>query len=302
MVGGRVGTAALSTTTNLARRDAVNLFFKFALSPLRATFTNLPANAGVPAKICRARQRRFPRIWWSQNFAVQMAQQLQIGIVPSRTHQPNANQPFACFTSNQGGLILKSSLQIIAMVACVFSLAGHLQAQDNSGMVAVLDVAKVFEANAVFNQRMDAIKAEAQSFKAEMEQEQAALQQKAEKLKDYKPGAPEFNSLQAQLEQETAALRTRAQQTNTDLLNREARIYYETYTKMQETVAAIAGQYNITLIIRFDSRPIDPDNRAEVIQGVNRNIVYQKQLDLTSMVVDKMATASSANASDALNR
>ena len=227
-----------------------------------------------------------------ENYPVQDAQQL------AKHYQPLTN-----FTSNQGGLILKSSLKIIAIVACVFSLAGNLQAQENSGgMVAVLDVAKVFEDNSVFNQRMDAIKAEAEQFKSQMEQQQAALQQKAEPLKEYKPGSPEFNALQAQLEQETATLRTQAQQTNTQLLNREAKIYFDTYTRMQETVADIAGQYNVTLIIRFDSKPIDPENRAEVIKGVNRNIVYQKNLDLTSMVIDKMGSVSTANAGGNLNQ
>ena len=199
---------------------------------------------------------------------------------------------------------MKSSLQIIAIVACVFSLAGNIQAQEgNGGMVAVLDVAKVFEENSTFNSRMDAIKDEAEQLKASMEQEQAALQQKAQPLKEYKPGSPEFNQLQAQLEQETTALRTKAQQANTELLNREAQIYYATYSQMQSVVAEIATQYNVNLIIRFDSKPIDPDNRGEVIKGVNRNIVYQMNLDLTSMVVEKMATGSptTANAGGNLN-
>ncbi len=198
---------------------------------------------------------------------------------------------------------MKSSLQIIAIVACVFSLASTLRAQEsNGGIVAVLDVAKVFEANKIFIDRMDAIKIEAENFKALMERQQAALQEKAEPLKTYNPGTPEFNALQAQLEQETATLRTNAQQTNTELLNREAKIYHETYLKMQQTVAQLAQEYNITLIIRFDSNPIDPTNRAEVIKGVNRNIVYQKDLDLTSMVIDKLAAASTASAGGNLNR
>ncbi|MDG2012424.1 MAG: OmpH family outer membrane protein [Pirellulaceae bacterium] len=197
---------------------------------------------------------------------------------------------------------MKSSLQILAIVACVFSLAGNLQAQENSGMVAVLDVAKVFEDNTVFTSRMDAIKQEATSFKAQMEQEQAQIQMEAEPLKDLKPGSPEFNALQAALEQKTAGLRTKAQQTNTDLLSREARIYYDTYQQMQKTVAALATEYNISLIIRFDSQSIDPANRPDVIKGVNRNVVYQKNLDLTSLVISKMGSVSTADAGGNLNQ
>ena len=220
-----------------------------------------------------------------------MAQYVLKSIRVCRKHQ-TISPPIADFTYNQGGLILKSPLKIIAIIACVCSLAGTIHAQESGGgMVAVLDVAKVFEANTAFNSRMDAIKAEAQQFKTSMEQKQAELQQRAAPLKDYQPGSTEFNQLQAQLEQETASLRTQAQQTNTELLNREATIYFDTYNQLQSTVTDLAGQFNINLIIRFDSQPIDPANRGEVIKGVNRNIVYKKNLDLTSMVIEKMAGA-----------
>ena len=149
---------------------------------------------------------------------------------------------------------------------------------------------------------MNAIKTEATNFKAQMETAQTDIQAKAEPLKDLKPGSPEFNALQAQLEQETASLRTKAQQTNTELLSREARIYYDTYQQMQKTVAALATEYNISLIIRFDSQAIDPDKRDEVIKGVNRNVVYQKNLDLTSLVVGKMGSVETANAGGNLNQ
>ena len=198
---------------------------------------------------------------------------------------------------------MKSSSKIIAIVVCVLSLAGTVQAQESGGgMVAVLDVAKVFEANTGFNQRMNAIKAEAEQFKAQMEQQQAQLQQKAEPLKEYKPGSPNFNQLQAALEQETARLRTTAQQTNTDLLNREAKIYHDTYVRLQQVVAGFAEQYNIVLVIRFDSSPIDPSNRAEVVKGVNRNVIYQKDLDLTTMVIKEMESMATAGAGGNLAR
>lgn len=198
---------------------------------------------------------------------------------------------------------MKSSLKITALLVCAFSLAGNLTAQNsNSGMVAVLDVAKVFEGNTVFNSRMEAIKAEANEVKSQMEAEQLAIQQQAENLKTLNQGSPEFNALQAELEQKTVALRTKAVQTNTALLNKEAQIYFDTYQQMQKTVAELASKYNITLIIRWDSKPIDPSKRDEVIKGVNRNIVYQKDLDLTSLVIDSMGALSTADRGGNLNK
>jgi Skp family chaperone for outer membrane proteins len=194
-----------------------------------------------------------------------------------------------------GGLILKTSSKFFAVVACVFAFAGTLNAQEGgSGMVAVLDVAKVFEGHAVFNQRMEAIKLEAEQFKAKMEAEQNAIRQEAERLADFTPDSEQYRNLESQLEQRTATLRTTARQTNTDMLNREAKIYYDTYSQMQTVVAAAAVEYGIGLVVRFDSGPIDASNRGEVVKGVNRNVVFQKNLDLTSMVIERMSSAPSS--------
>lgn len=190
---------------------------------------------------------------------------------------------------------MKTSSKFFAAIACVFAFAGTLNAQDGgSGMVAVLDVAKVFEGHAVFNQRMDAIKIEAEQFKAQMESEQNAIRQEAERLADFTPDSEQYRSLESQLEQRTATMRTKARQTNTEMLNREAKIYYDTYSQMQSVVAAAAAEFGISLVVRFDSTPIDPSNRGEVVKGVNRNVVFQKNLDLTSMVIQRMGTPSSA--------
>ncbi len=214
---------------------------------------------------------------------------------------PRANiNPELALHIHQGGLILKSSIKAFAAVACLCLLAspafGQVNQQSNGGLVAVLDVAKVFKQNSVFNQRMDAIKAEAEQFKARMEAEQLKLRQDAERLNDFNPGSAEYKNLESDLEQRTAKLRTLTRQTNNDLLNREAKIYYDTYLQLQQVVSGIAEQYGITLVIRFDSAPIDPTNRGEVVKGVNRNVVYQKNLDLTNMVIEKMKTTDTSSA------
>jgi Skp family chaperone for outer membrane proteins len=222
---------------------------------------------------------------------VQTSRPAPEALVSNDTIPIHANALHIC----HGGLILKTSSKIFATLACLVVLAGTLQAQEtSSGMVAVLDVAKVFEDNIVFNQRMEAIKTEAEQFKAKMEAEQETIRREAERLNEYTPDSTEFKQLESQLEQRTATLRTTARQTNTAMLNREAKIYYDTYTQMQEILATVAGEYNITLIIRFDSGAIDATNRGEVVKGVNRNVVFQKNLDLTNMVIERMGSVSSA--------
>ncbi|MFK7767475.1 MAG: OmpH family outer membrane protein [Mariniblastus sp.] len=195
--------------------------------------------------------------------------------------------------------IIKSLL--VAVAAIVAPLAASsvntATAQDGkSGLVAVLDVAKVFKENQAFDAMMKKIKAEADALKAQITQQQESIKSRAQQLTQYEVGAPERNKMEAALEQEQAALRTKARQAEADLLNREARVYYETYERMRSVVGSLANQHGISLVLRFDSEEIDPNNRAEVIKGVNRAVVYHRRLDLTAMVAKELNSPSTARA------
>ena len=172
-----------------------------------------------------------------------------------------------------------------AMFAASFSQAAN--AQDGGGIVAVLDVAKVFEMNASFKQQMDAIKARADQLKSQIQAEQTAIQTAAQAVLQLDVG-DERNQKESEIEQRQAALRTRARQLETDLLKQEAEIYYQTYEQMKSVVAKLAGEFGISLVMRFDSSAIKAENRADVIKGVNRTVVYHDHLDLTPKVIEAM--------------
>lgn len=184
--------------------------------------------------------------------------------------------------------IIKSLLvATLTLIIPLVSQSANAQ-EAKTGLVAVLDVAKVFKDNPYFGEQMNRMKAEADSLKAQITKEQEGIKARAQQLAKYEVGSPDRNNLEAELEQEQAALRTKARQAEADLLNREARIYYDTYKKMQELVGSIAGQHGISLVLRFDSEEINPDDRAEVVKGVNRAVVYHRRLDLTTMVTKAM--------------
>ena len=192
-------------------------------------------------------------------------------------------------------MVLKAVL--IAVTAVVATTTGQANAQEaKAGLVAILDVAKVFKENNGFDSKMKGIKAEADGLKEKITQQQEAIKQRAQQVTQYELGSPERNKLEAELEQEQAALRTKARQAEADLLNREARVYYETYQKMQTVVSSVASSNGISLVLRFDSEDIDPTNRGEVIKGVNRAVVYHRQLDLTRMVSSAMNGQGAAQA------
>lgn len=163
-------------------------------------------------------------------------------------------------------------------------------AQENpsAGIVAVLDVAKVFQKNLEFDQKMEGIRKEAEALKNSVQQSQEQIVQDAQVLKTLDPTSPQFRQKELELEQRQAELRATARQREADLLVREAKAYFETYQKMQSAVTAFALENRISMVLRFDSSPIDPENRPDVIKGVNRAVVYHQNLDMTRFIIEAM--------------
>ncbi len=185
-----------------------------------------------------------------------------------------------------------SKVVLSALVTVVALSSGVASAQESkqSGIVAVLDVAKVFKENRDFESKMQSIKSTADQLKASIKQKQDAIKQEAGGLQQFEVGSPERNQMEADLVQKQAKLRTEAHQAEVDLLSKEARVYYDTYQQMQTILSSLSTEYGISLVLRFDSEEVDANNRGEVIKGVNRAVVYQQGLDLTTMVIEKMST------------
>lgn len=193
---------------------------------------------------------------------------------------------------------MKSLITTIALaVLAVSSFAPGAAAQDG-GIVAVLDVAKVFKENKNFDAEMKQIKTQAESLKSQIQQQQEAIKAEAMKISQYEAGSTERNEMEAEVEQKQAALRTSARQAEAELLNREARVYYDTYTKMKSVVNDLAAKHSIALVVRFDGGSVDPASRPDVIKAVNRSVVFHKNIDLTNMVIDGMGPRIAAEATN----
>jgi hypothetical protein len=40
--------------------------------------------------------------------------------------------------------------------------------------------------------------------------------------------------------------------------------------------------------MRYSGEPIDPEDRASILQGVNRALVYHRNLDITDEIIDRV--------------
>jgi Skp family chaperone for outer membrane proteins len=189
-----------------------------------------------------------------------------------------------------------NSLVMAFVVGLVSIMSGVVSAQQNAGRICVLDVAKVFKDNPGFQSQMEGIRAEATRLKSTVESQLNELQEEAKQLDQFQPNSDKRRELERDLVTKQADIQTRARQAEADLLTREAKIYLETYREMEQVVAKIAEENNISLVLRYESQPINQDDRADVIKGVNRQVVYQKYSDLTNLVHTQMVGSAQAPA------
>ena len=200
---------------------------------------------------------------------------------------------------NQGGLTLKTSrigFVAVALLVSLGTVANGQQAQEQGqgGIVAVLDVAKVFKEHAQFNASMEAIKKEIEVFEEDFRGKRESLQNQIRALQSLQ-GQPEFKTEEAALARKEADLQIEANQKRAEILSKEAEIYYSTYNEVVATVARLSGSYGISMVIRYDSGAIDQTDRASVIKGVNRSVVFQRDLDLTTLVLQELNKSTTGN-------
>lgn len=190
-------------------------------------------------------------------------------------------------------IVLKTLLPVVMMLLAVPTIAFSQEANSSGGIVAVLDVAKVFKEHSAFNARMEQLKAEVDQFDALMKQKSDELRLEIEGLKkQFETSSEQFKAGQADLARKDADMKIQANQKRQEILDKEAQLYLTTYEEIQRIVQELATKYNITLVLRYDSADIDQNDRASVIRGVNRPIIFQRNLDLTNHVLPMVQTAS----------
>ncbi|NLX53646.1 MAG: OmpH family outer membrane protein [Planctomycetaceae bacterium] len=159
-----------------------------------------------------------------------------------------------------------------------------------STLVAVVDIVKVFESHPTFKASLDALQQQAKNADQDMEVKKQSLTQRGQQLSELDPGSPDYRQLEANLARQAADLQVQSRQARKDLLQRESLQYYSSYNEILAAVDRIAQRHGIALVLRYDSRAIDPENPQSVMQGVNRDVVLQRNLDITNMVIEELRT------------
>jgi Skp family chaperone for outer membrane proteins len=151
--------------------------------------------------------------------------------------------------------------------------------------VVVIDVAFIYKNHNRFNATMLDIKTDIEKFEAYVRKKQGDFKPLGEALGTYNPGSTEYKQKEEELARLQSDLQVEVGLKRKEFLQQEARVYYRVYREIETEVRNFSERNGIHLVLRYNRDEMKEEDRASVLQGVNRAIVWQQGRDITELVL-----------------
>lgn len=190
-------------------------------------------------------------------------------------------------------IVKKFSMALVVVSFCLGTcLVSPVNAQAKpaagSSNIAVIDISRIFKNHAGFKAQMEGMKKEVEAFEASLRNRGKQIEQLRSQLTQFKSGTENYKRVEEQMAKIAAEGQAQTQLKRKDFLEREAKIYYNTYMQVSKAVEQFAQRNSIKLVVRFNSEPIEGTDRNSVLEGVNRAVVYQQNLNITDFVLQML--------------
>jgi Skp family chaperone for outer membrane proteins len=190
-------------------------------------------------------------------------------------------------------LLNRKRLLITTAAAVTLSTFGfsHAQAPHPLGAnaskyhIAVVDISAIFKRHARFKTAMDNMKKEMESIETQLKADREAIAQAEQHRNTFAVGSPDYKQADENVARMMADFNLKMGKLRKDFLEREAKVYYQTYLEVVEAVNYYAKRQNIGLVLRFNGEPIDPNRRDDVLREINKPVVMQDNIDITGDVL-----------------
>jgi Skp family chaperone for outer membrane proteins len=165
----------------------------------------------------------------------------------------------------------------------------------NGQNIAVIDVGVVFEKHPRFKSQMDALKAEIDATEKGWKDQATQINAAIEQLKTLKSDSPDYHRLEKEIATRQADFNVNKALKNKELMERQGKIYQNTYKETEDAVKEFCRQYNVALVIRYNSKPVDGSDPQEILRNIQRPIVFIKPgYDITDDIINLLNRSAAA--------
>lgn len=173
----------------------------------------------------------------------------------------------------------------------------NAQGTDAPHKVAVVDVARILKEHKGIQAQVQKVEQDLKDYDAQLQVKREELKQAVELLKTYSAGSPEYTAQEEKIADTDSRLRLEMTRKRKELVDAEAKIYYENYKLIADAVKRIAEFNKIDLVLRYNGEEMSLENQETVIRGVMKDIVYRNErIDMTAgvmQILDQMLVARS---------
>lgn len=152
--------------------------------------------------------------------------------------------------------------------------------------IALVDMAKVFKTSTFFERRRDQLKEKIAGSETEAKKMAADIKALQNKLTKFEKGSDDAKELEGEIKRKTEEFEGFRKKTQEDIVKAESAIYHKTYQLVETEVADYAKQHGFDLVLRFNSEPLNDQDPQKLIQGMNRQVVFHRELDITDQIIE----------------
>jgi Skp family chaperone for outer membrane proteins len=185
----------------------------------------------------------------------------------------------------------------LALLAGVLTLSGNAWSQNKEATAAaasntphkvgLIDMAHVFKNYKKFEVLREELKEEIASSEAKAKGMQEELGEMQKAMKGMAEGGSDYTKAEQIIVKKAAEFETFRRAASRDFLKKESQIYLQVYNETSDAVKKYATHYKYTLVIRFNREELDTENPQNLLQGMNRQVVYhQAEDDITPSVLE----------------
>jgi len=155
--------------------------------------------------------------------------------------------------------------------------------------IAVIDVTRILENYSRLKLSMERYKADAMAAEEGLKKKRDVMAKRVEAMKALKPGTPDFKKEEEALTKMESDWKLEVAAQRRDFGERESSNYLKAYQELCQAVKVYAERNNISMVLRYNGTPVDPNNREMVQMEVFKMVMFfDKSIDITDNVLDEM--------------
>lgn len=160
--------------------------------------------------------------------------------------------------------------------------------------VAVIDIGYIFKNARRFKMTMDGMKQNDEKLQEQFTTRRDKINADIQDLQRKQRSDPNYKLLEEEIAGAQTKLRLDVARAQKERVEQEAKIYFNAYRDVEAEINKFAGRYGIDLVLRFNAEAMDPTKPETVLTGINRFVVFQRQLDITGHILDEMNKGTTA--------